>query len=481
MLQSALPFEGGTVRCGDKITALMMGFNLLTPNKREGVDSAWRDYQQVLPEFGLLYSTDISQTLQLTDMGHMYVAGSIGYSELMNQQVLRYQYPNGYKFTIQSRIREALQGTPLKTSSNLCEAMILAGVMVKPGLLILKILLELLSGGHNAEITLFECRKFILPSKKNSEWDLCLNEIIASRKTNESDDRTNWHAQRNMQDWFKFLDQSDIFERRPNGTLALSKIGVQMYSELIAICNDGEDPQQFWIPTDDSRESRMSWFSWYGGLSIADQPAIPQGTLSDPEYVAENFVNGIEDAEDEDDLTQASLSDIVLTPLELDALGTGEISDFQGDIQNLIESMLNGFQKRQAKAILHDQIVKEVATKLQEQGANISCGQTSIDLLATWPTGESAMFEVKTVTKRSLQARLRSAIGQLHEYQYRQTLQGMPPSDLVVAINTSVATSAWQSKFITEHMRMGLLCKAGGAYVGTGPANLLSLPYWQSI
>lgn len=481
MLQSALPFEGGTVRCGSQITALMMGFNLLTPNKRDGIDSAWRDYQQVLSEFGLIYSTEISQTLLLTDMGHMYVAGSIGYSELMNQQVLRYQYPNGQKFTIQSRIRNALGGTAYEGANNIAEVMTLAGVMLKPGLLIMRVLLELLNGGHQASVTLFECRKFVMPSKSNLEWPSCVQEIIASRSINEADDRSHRHAQRNIQDWFKFLNQSDIFDRGPDGTLSLSQIGMQMHSELLIICSEGEDPTQFWAPADSTVESRLSWFSWYGGLSLSDQPMIPQDASSDPDYVAENFVAGVEDPDDEDDITPGSLSDLVLTPIDLETLGLGEVSAFQGDTEKLIEAMLHGFQKRQAKAILHDQIVKEVAAKLQERGAVVSCGQSSIDLLATWPSGESAMFEVKTVTKRSLQTRLRSAIGQLHEYQYRQTLQGMKPSDLVVAINSKVGASMWQSKFITEHMQMGLLCKTGSGYIGAGPANLQTLPHWETI
>ena len=440
-----------------------------------------RDYQQVLSEFGLIYSTEISQTLMLTDIGHMYVAGSIGYSELMNQQVLRYQYPNGQKFTIQSRLRGELGGTAYEAADNIIEVMGLAGVMVKPGLLILRVLLELLNGGHHPEISVFECRKFLMPSRRNTDWPSCVEEIIRSRKANETDDKAHWHAQRNIQDWFKFLDQSDLFERRSAGALALSQVAMQMHSQLLGICIEGEKLSQFWAPADHTIKSRLSWFSWFGGLSLADQPLMPQEKSSDPEYIAENFVAGIEDPEGDDELTIASFSDIVLSPIDLDALGTGQVAGFNGNTDKLIEAMLHGFQKQQAKAILHDKIVKEVGSKLKQGGADISFGRSSIDLLATWPSGVSAMFEIKTVTKRSLQSRVRSAIGQLHEYQYRQTLQGREPSDLVVTINAPVDPSMWQSRFITDHMRMGLLCKVSSGYVGAGHPDLRSRQHWAMI
>lgn len=479
MLQCALPFEGGTVRCGDKITELMVGYNLLTPNNRGGVESAWRDYQQVLSEFGLIYSTRISDVLALTDLGHMYVAGSIGYSELMSQQVLRYQYPNGQKYIIQSGLRKYLQNTSLENAQSVVDIQNICGVFVKPGVLVLHVLLELLRRGQLAKLTVFECRKFLLPSLTNLEWEVCVDEIIDHRKRASGDDRTHWHANRNIQDWFKFLDQSDIFSAS-GGEISLSATAMNMLEELLHICRVEEDTSRFWVASDDSKQSCLSWFEWFGQLSLASQPALPDETTNDPTYIDKNFVRGLEDADDDDGAGQAS-SQIVLSPLDLESLGNGDASGFKGDANKLLEAMLQGFQKRQAKAILHDQIVKEVGFRLQEQGATISCGHGSIDLFAEWKSGERAMFEVKTVTKRSIQSRIRSAIGQLQEYQYRQVLQGSEKSDLIIAINSQIDAAEWQSKFVTDHMSMGILCKTHTGYIGAGHPSLKSMHFWANI
>jgi hypothetical protein len=104
-LQCAAPFEG-EVRgsFGSKITELMIESNILTSNLRDDVPDAWRDYQQLLAELGLIYSTKISPTLYLTNLAHMFLAGELGFSELVGMQALRYQYPNGQKSTIGARL-----------------------------------------------------------------------------------------------------------------------------------------------------------------------------------------------------------------------------------------------------------------------------------------------------------------------------------------------------------------------------------------
>jgi len=82
----------------------MIESNILTSNLRDDVPDAWRDYQQLLAELGLIYSTKISPTLYLTNLAHMFLAGELGFSELVGMQALRYQYPNGQKSTIGARL-----------------------------------------------------------------------------------------------------------------------------------------------------------------------------------------------------------------------------------------------------------------------------------------------------------------------------------------------------------------------------------------
>src|SRR5579872_2347702 len=107
-LGCAALYEGDEGDFGSKITENMTATGLLTANVRGGVNDAWRDYQQILAELGLIYSTKISRKLRLTDAGHMFLAGEIGYSDLMSIQALRYQYPNGQKSTIQSRLAQEI-------------------------------------------------------------------------------------------------------------------------------------------------------------------------------------------------------------------------------------------------------------------------------------------------------------------------------------------------------------------------------------
>src|SRR5579872_7159076 len=70
-LNCAAPFVGQKTGYDRRITSLMIAAGILTANEREGVPDAWRDYQQLLAEIGLIYSTKISSTLKITELGHL--------------------------------------------------------------------------------------------------------------------------------------------------------------------------------------------------------------------------------------------------------------------------------------------------------------------------------------------------------------------------------------------------------------------------
>jgi len=92
-LKCAAPFEGhGEKQYRTGITRLMIDLGILTPNVRGDVPDAWRDYQQILAELGLIYSTKLSRSLLLTDIGHLYLAGEIGFSELIGMQALQEEF-----------------------------------------------------------------------------------------------------------------------------------------------------------------------------------------------------------------------------------------------------------------------------------------------------------------------------------------------------------------------------------------------------
>lgn len=90
------------------VNQALVAEKIFTPNVRSdsGQVDAWRDYQQILPDLGLIYSTRYIKQPQLTAIGLMYIDGTIGYSELFSTQVLAYQYPNGHKTDISPAVKE---------------------------------------------------------------------------------------------------------------------------------------------------------------------------------------------------------------------------------------------------------------------------------------------------------------------------------------------------------------------------------------
>lgn len=98
LLRACLLCHGETVN-PERINGYLVQNGILTANVRSDSNriDAWRDYQQILSEFGLLYSTRISKVIRLTPVAMAYLNGNLTYGELITLQILRYQYPNGHK------------------------------------------------------------------------------------------------------------------------------------------------------------------------------------------------------------------------------------------------------------------------------------------------------------------------------------------------------------------------------------------------
>ncbi|WP_374496605.1 AlwI family type II restriction endonuclease [Vogesella indigofera] len=479
-LQCAAPFEGEIENYDKKITSLMIASGTLTANERDGIPDAWRDYQQLLAELGLIYSTKICRALTITELGQMFLAGEIGFSELIGIQALRYQYPNGQKSTIQSRLRGELEAASIAYPETLTELQVQHQILIKPGLLILRVLLELKEHGHNPSLSVSECQAFLLPCRDNAEWDIAVSEIIAHRKSPLEISSVNRHSRRNIQDWFKFLQKSDFFVDN-GGAIALSEFSLFNVSVIKEYCELQEDPSTYWIPTNFNITARLRWFDWFGNIPYSAQKLLRVEPEKDEAYVKENFVAGLEEEREEDEAIAVDNAGLNLKPIDLEHLGRDTPFTFSGDIAALAESLRKGAQKRHAKTLLHDRIVKDLAEAFISQGATVESDPDSIDLYAAWPDGHSAIFEVKTVTRRSIQGRLRTAIGQIEEYAYRRQCAGNLPSDRVIVVNAAVEESAWQRAFLTEHLGIGLICKPSTSYSAFAPASSLTKGYWLSI
>ncbi len=479
-LKCAAAFEGETKDYSGKITTLMVATGILTQNQRNGKADAWRDYQQILAELGLIYSTRLCPVLTLTELGHMFLAGDIGFAELVGMQALRHQYPNGQKSDIQNRLNTELELAGISRPDTLMELQSSRQVLVKPGALMLRVLSALLEYKQKPYLSVSECQAFLIPCRTNSEWQRAVAEIIAYRKAPSSIDRINRHSRRNIQDWFKFLKKSDYFVDATGGDLALSEYAITNLESVKNYCAYQEDASSFWIPTRFDKAQRVNWFKWFGHAPLEAQKILRRN-LSDIDYIQRNYVVGFEDNEQTEEFLRPSVADIKLRPVDIEQLSRNPLFDLSADIDSLTNNMLKGMQKRHAKTVIHDRIVKELAEAFIAQGAIVESDPNSVDLLAIWPEGNSAIFEVKTVTIRSFQERLRMAIGQIEEYAYRRSCGDSNLSDKVIVINTELDDKAWQKDFVVDHLGIGLICKSATAYKAFAPEAARTRGHWLTL
>jgi len=470
----------GQLDPGTVINESLVENHILTDNIRDGEIDAWRDYQQILAEVGLIYSTKVQPRLKLTLAGEMFLAGDVGFSELMTIQALRYQYPNGQKSTIQSRVRSELASAGIATPRTVIELMLQEGVMVKPGLLILRILLELFGKTGDAFLTLEECGNFLVPLKTNQFWPKAFYEITTAR-SNTTVTFRNPNIRRNLQDWFKFLGKTDIFFVSGN-VIRLTEYAKNISSQLLELCTEGEDPSTFWFPRSFDPVDKISWFSFFGELPFDFQLMMPIEELTE-DYKEINYVGGFEEDPDEQyinfnaDMPQVAFSEFK-TEVE-DEAGIKKLSKVFAMDEDALKRFRNGILQRKAKTSLHDSIVRELASKFKAQGASVYEDRDSFDLLAQWPKDVEGIFEVKTVTKRSLQQRMRLAIGQLEEYSYRRGSH--PKQDKIIVLNTDIPDHAWQIDFLTKKLNIGLLCKCGDSYKAFAPDGSFSGNNWSNL
>ncbi|WP_146171856.1 hypothetical protein [Pseudoduganella armeniaca] len=476
LLACASLFEGQSGDYGAAINTTIINSGLLTANIRDGVADAWRDYQQILAELGLIYSTKICRTLKLTRAGHMYLAGELGYADLMGIQNLRYQYPNGQKSTIQSRQSIELATAGITRPPTLLELQVNSGILVKPGTLLLRLLVELYNSGNSPWISIDECLAFALPCKRNDEWPMAYSEILAHRQSPSRISVIYPHARRNVQDWFKFLSKSDIFDVTGNRIL-LTENATENLSLLMRALTHEESLNSFWIPASYDLASRLKWFDWFGQIDVSAQ-RVTEHPL-DERYIQKNFVGGIEsdDIEEMDVITDIQLR---LTTIDIEELRrTRDFNPIREITAEGLERINLGAFRRHSKTLLHDRIVASLSAKLQAGGAIVGHDRNSVDLLARWSDANEAIFEVKTVTLRSLSNRLRMATGQLQEYAYRRKSNSKVSPDIVIVINTKIPKDSWQVDFLVNHLNIGLLFSSSDEeFSGIAPENCTTSIRW---
>lgn len=470
---------------GEVVNRLIVENGILTENIRAGQVDAWRDYQQILAELGLIYSTKVRRELTLTPAGEMFLAGEVGFSELMTSQALRYQYPNGQKSIIQSRLRSELSQAGYVIPESMIELMFVCDVCVKPGLLILRILLELENDFGFSRLSLDECGNHLVKIKKNIQWMDGYNGIIQERRSGVSQRLLDSNIRRNIGDWFKFLGKTDLFVLIDDG-VSLTSYARNNRDLLISYCSASEASESFWYPKSYNPIDKDSWFSYFGDIPLLQQMMVAPEEITQ-EYIASNYVGGTEDDENED--CSCGIDYNVNAPMvNLSSFGEsqGNASQSAENVSGILnaqswDGFVRGIIKRKAKTDLHHSIVGELARYFSQQGASVYEDRDSVDLLVKWAEDCEGIFEVKTVNKKTLQSRLRLAIGQLEEYAYRRSVNVNSYPEKIVVINKKIQETSWQVSFLTEHLNIGLICKERGEYYSYVPSESSTGNNWNHV
>ena len=159
LLNACLLCKGETIDA-EKINGYLVNNGILTANIRADSNQvdAWRDYQQILSEFGLIYSTRISKVLTLTPIAMAYLNKSLSYSELITLQLLRYQYPNGHKSQLSPSLVQSY-GDNFNYES-FTELQAHYNIQIRPAALVWKILYKLWESGEQPILSLDEMQSY---------------------------------------------------------------------------------------------------------------------------------------------------------------------------------------------------------------------------------------------------------------------------------------------------------------------------------
>ena len=449
------------------INQALVSEGVLTPNIRSGKVDAWRDYQQILSELGLIYSTRYIKPPQLTPVGLMYIDGSIGYSELLSTQVLTYQYPNGHKTVISEPLRKELLETGTNIPRSRLELDLDSGVLIKPGILILQVLVELYRRSELPALNTRECLFALVPTKRNNEWQEAYSRLIQLRRSGMSS-TGDYRELRHVQEWFQFLGQSD-FAIKHNNVISLSSSALSEIEQVQSVLDFHASPEVFWISTGSvNRENALiSWYGFFGSPSIESQWITPD-ELRSQEFLSENYPNHELLDEFDSPSETIELSEINLRPF---SPSIPEVIDVTVDVN--VENIIQGRARLRDKTRQHQEIVARLAARLMELSYTVTDDPNSVDLLAE-KNGIETIFEVKTINRRNFQPRIRLGVGQLSEYRYRRQLQTQARPYSILVLGNTLQLPAWAPDYFSSDVNIGLLCSKADAFLAltTGRVEL---------
>jgi len=440
----------------DRITQSLISEGLLTANMRSDAErpQAWRDYQQVLSEFGLIVSTRYTTGVRVSPIGLLWLDGYIGYSDMLATQCLRYQYPNGHKSDLSPRVKKLLTGRGLRVPQNRVDLDIANGVLVKPVVLVLRVLCMLARQGRIEGLTAGEIVDYLMPARTNGAWPHVVERLLQNRSAGGRDSSMQRHAQ----EWMRIMAAAGLGEVIHTGgknRIRLTSASLKGLSAIEAVCEYHEHPSQFWMPNVElnEREVALSWYTYFGQPRLEAQWDAT-GPVADEVNILE-YPEGVAGDEDESQITLAAEPGLDLKEFHPRLLYTGNSS---GEIDS--DKIRAGRIALMEKTLLHDAIVAKLATRLKERDFQVFEDRSSVDLLAKRGNDE-IIFEVKTVTQKNIAKHLRAGVGQLSEYRYRSNAQRGSEPQAVLVTSTGFNQPSWMTGYFENALRMELIAFDG--------------------
>ena len=452
ILEAAATYRDA-LKATEEINQSIVASGILTPNVRSdsGRTDAWRDYQQILSELALIFSTQVVRRITLTPLGLSFLDGSLSFSEVMSLQALRYQYPNGHKFDVEREVLVPLRGTPLGDAGSLTRLQQLAGVEIRPAVLVWQVLRGLIQADQRGVLSIDEIQVHLMRCSTHVQTNDCVASIVAARG-GRSLLLPMARGRRNAQDWIKFLSYTPIFDAVTGrgAEIGLSAYAVAHAVEIDALAADLAHNSSFWKPTTLDSDDRKSWYRFYGSVDVS--LSLPtQGLATRP--VLEEFAGGEEPEEQQ----PTPAWNVTLGTMALRPFNPVDIGGYAGATagRTIDTSYDAGLLIRATR--LHDAMVLLIGNTCRAHGARVLYDPATVDLLVQY-SGDEYIVEVKSVTPGNFVSRLRYALGQLFQYGFlrSQAIGGSDPKK-VIAFAAEVPDSHWCVPFLNDYLDTGLL------------------------
>lgn len=431
----------------DLINSKIIACGILTNNYRTDSNKidAWRDYQQILSELGLIYSTRVTNNyIILTPIAVAFLDGSISYEELITLQLLKYQYPNGHKTQLSPSFKQALPSSLQDCS--FAEIQSSYGILLRPAVLIFQILVYLLEHHQAPSLTVDELQIYAVRCLTNSDADICAQSIIQSRKE-ASPLRPLPRARRNIQDWIKLLAQSPIFRSVDFRSIELSDYAIEHLTECRSIIKSLLKPESYWLFSA-RQDYKKDWFAFYGNINLGLEWINIEDSLK---YTNSQYSDNISN----DENTPHYKSNIVY-PSSVNLRTYSPTRHLASPSSNTIISEYD-YKDSQKGYYLHDSMVDFIAHRCASKGAEVYEDKQTIDLFVKFESKEF-LIEVKSITPSNFIKRLRFAIGQVNQYDY--LIKPNTHRRLGLAFTADIPAESWVIPFVTNHLNMDLLTMA---------------------